>query len=185
MHLFIDESGVHAKDGNSFIAIVYIEVENIEKLNKAIIETEKRLRISNFHWSKHIWKIRTDFVTVLIKKDYSVKIAIVANPFSKQKFLTALEGLITERKIKAVIIDGKKPRWYNLQIKKILRDKGISVKKIITGSDQSYPCLRLADAYAGLIRAYFNDKNNREAIKLYKIASKKITTHLVSGQMVR
>ena len=185
MYLFIDESGVHKSKDNSSVAIVYIELENIDDINNSIKRAEGKLHISTFHWTKHIWKIRSDFMTSLINKEYNVKVAIVTNPFNKQKFLSALEGLIIERKIKAIIIDGKKPKWYGLQIKKVLRDKGISVKKIITGNDESYPCLRLADAYAGLIRTYFDDKNNKEAVKLYKIVSNKITTHLVSGQMIR
>ena len=81
-----------------------------------------------------------------------------------------------------MIIDGKKPKWYSLRLKKVLRDRGISVKKIRTGNDKSFPCLRLADAYAGLIRAHWNDPNNKNAKELYKLASNKITAQLVGGQ---
>ena len=69
-----------------------------------------------------------------------------------------------------------------MRLKKILRDRGISVKKIRTGNDESFPCLRLADAYAGLVRTYWDDKNNKKAKELYELANKKITTQLVSGQ---
>jgi len=33
-----------------------------------------------------------------------------------------------------------------------------------------------------LVRAYWNDKNNKDAKELYGLASKKITTQLVGGQ---
>lgn len=112
-----------------------------------------------------------------------VKAAIIDNPFSETSFEEALKSLLIERKIKKIIMDGKKPRWYVLRLKKILRDRGISVKKIRTGDDKAFPCLRLADAYAGLIRAYWDNKNNEKAKELYKLASKKITTQLVGGQV--
>ncbi len=84
--------------------------------------------------------------------------------------------------MRKIILDGKKPKWYALRLKKVLRDRGISVKKIRTGNDESFPCLRLADAYAGLIRTYWDDKNNQKAKELYRLASNKITTQLVGGQ---
>jgi hypothetical protein len=53
-------------------------------------------------------------------------------------------------------------------------------------NDESYPCLRLADAYAGLSRVYWNaGENNKNINSLYAMARKKIkTTQLVDGQTV-
>ena len=182
MLVFIDESGVHKRDGQSSVALVYVVVKDLENIEKAILETEKTLRITNFHWTRHIWKIRFNFIETLLKENFTVKAAIIENPFSGNSFERVIESLLTERKIKKIVIDGKKPRWYALRLKKVLRDRGISVKKIRTCDDKSFPCLRLADAYAGLVRAYWNDKNNKDAKKLYELAGKKITTQLVGGQ---
>ena len=182
MLIFIDESGIHKKDGISSVALVYVMVEDIEDVEKAILKAEKELRIRSFHWPRHIWKIRFNFIKMLIKEDFTVKVAIVRNPFSEKSFEKTIEHLLIEKKVKKIILDGKKPKWYSLRLKKVLRDRGISVKKIRTGNDKSFPCLRLADAYAGLVRSYWDDKNNQKAKELYNLANKKITTQLVGGQ---
>lgn len=184
MIIFVDESGVHKQKGKSSVVLVYVMVENVEKLEKSIIETEGELKITSFHWAKHIWKIRQAFIQTLQNEDFTVKAAIIQNPFSNKQFEDAIEALLTERKINKMVIDGKKPKWYLLRLKKILRGRGISVKKIRVGNDKSFPCLRLADAYAGLIRAYWEDKENKKVKKVYKIANKKITTQVLSGQAI-
>ncbi len=183
--IFIDESGVHKRNGYSTVVLVYIVAENIAEVENAIIEAEKSLRITSFHWARHIWKIRLEFIKALIREDFTVKAAIIENPFNQKSFEKALADLLTEKKIKRIIIDGKKPKRYALRLKKVLRDRGISVKKIKTGNDRAFPCLRLADAFAGLVRAYWENMEDKKARELYKLARKKITTQLVSGQVDR
>jgi len=182
MIIFIDESGVHKQDGKSSVALVYVMVDDVEKIERAVIKAEKELRITSFHWTRHIWKIRQEFVQALQKENFTVKAAIVQNPFSNKRFEEAVEALLTERKITKIVLDGQKPKWYLRRLKKVLRGRGISVKKIRAGNDRSFPCLRLADAYAGLVRAYWDDKENKKAKEVWKIANKKITTQVLSGQ---
>ncbi|MBU4338297.1 DUF3800 domain-containing protein [Patescibacteria group bacterium] len=182
MLIFVDESGIHKKTGKSSVALVYVMVEDIENVEKAILKAEKVLRITSFHWPRHIWKIRFNFIKMLIKENFTVEAAIIRNPFSENSFERTIEHLLIEKKVKKIILDGKKPKWYALRLKKVLRDRGISVKKIRTGNDESFPCLRLADAYAGLIRTYWDDKKNQKAKELYELANNKITTQLVGGQ---
>lgn len=182
MLIFIDESGVHKKMGKSSVALVYVMVEDAESVERAILRTEKMLRITSFHWSRHIWKIRRSFIKALIKENFTVKTAIIRNPFSENKLEKAIGALLVEKKIKKIVVDGKKPKWHSLRLKKVLRDRGISVKKIRTGNDESFPCLRLADAYAGLVRVYCDNPDNEKAKELYRLANKKITTQLVGGQ---
>ncbi len=164
------------------MVLVYVMVNDAEKLERSIIEAEKELTITSFHWAKHIWKIRQRFIQALQKENFTVKAAIIYNPFSEKRFEDAVKALLTERKINKIVIDGKKPKRYLLRLKKVLRERGISVKKIRMGNDKSFPCLRLADAYAGLIRTYWEDKNNEKTKEVYKIGSKKITTQVLSGQ---
>lgn len=182
MLIFIDESGIHKNIGKSSVALVYVMVEDMENVEKAILKAEKFLKIASFHWPRHIWKIRFDFIKMLIKENFTVEAAIIKNPFNENSFEETIKHLLIEKKVKKIILDGKKPKWYALRLKKVLRDRGISVKKIRTGNDESFPCLRLADAYAGLIRAYWDDKSNQKAKELYELANIKITTQLVSGQ---
>ncbi len=186
MHIFIDESGIHKENGKSSVALVYVLTDDAQTLENAIVEAEKSLRIDNFHWTDCSWKIRTEFFKSLSKENFFVRVSIIQNPFNKNNFEESVKLLLVEKKFKKIIIDGKKPRWYSSKMKKILRDAGISIKKISTANDESFACLRLADAYAGLSRAYWERKENKNVSELYKLACKKIkTTQLVDGQEVR
>ena len=174
MYIFIDESGVHAGD-QSTVALVYVMVEDIEKLDKAVCDLEKELRIEYFHWSKYNWKIRREFIQGLSRQLFTVKAAILHNPFSEDKFEGAIRELLTEKKVKNVIIDGKKPIRYVLKLKKVLREHHVSAARIRMGNDKSYPGLRVADAFAGLVRRV-NEKDNANAKELYELVKIKITT---------
>lgn len=78
-----------------------------------------------------------------------------------------------ERSLERLHIDGKKGKNYERILKKLLRDKGITVKKLRTVNDMSYPCIRIADAVAGAVR-YYLDNPSRQANKLYKALEPKI-----------
>ena len=182
MYVFIDESGIHKQDGKSTTALVYVQVEHLEKLDKAIIVAEKDLKIEPFHWSKQIWKMRWAFLEAIIKEDFEVKIFVFQNPFTEDKLERAWKHLFVEKHIAKIVIDGDKPERYVNRLKKLLRDYGISVKKICMGNDRSYPCLRLADLFAGITRTYFQQPDNQKAKMLYNLAYIKITTQLVGGQ---
>lgn len=187
--IFIDESGIQQKDGHSIVVLVYVSVEDLESLEKQIKEIEKQLHIRKFHWSdfgsRRGWKIREEFLRRVSGLEFTFRVAVFQNPvYFPEAFEHCLEHLITERKIKKIVIDGKKPKWYERRIKKFLRDRRVSVKKLRTAKDETSPGLRLSDALAGLIRAYY-DKPTETVEKLYKLLQNKITAHLVSGQRTR
>lgn len=78
------------------------------------------------------------------------------------------QHFITEKDIERVWIDGKQPKWYERRLKKVLRDKGISVKKLRTvRDDASQPGLQLADTLAGLSRYHFKNPNAKDAKKWF------------------
>ena len=189
MLIFIDESGIHKKENHSVISFVYVCIEDAENLEDKIEKIEKDLNITNFHWSdfgsKFGWQIRRKFLERINRLNFTFKIATIKNPiYFPATFKYCFEYLITEKKIRKIIIDGKKPRWYEKQLKKALRDKGVSVKKIKTSNDKSSAGLRLADALAGLIRSHCD--NPTETTKdLYKLLENKITAQLVGGQKTR
>jgi hypothetical protein len=109
-------------------------------------------------------------------------IAIFNNPISQTKALEwALQHLLIENNFRTIFIDGKKPRWVERRFKKVLRDKGITVKKLRTVRHDSSPCIRLADALAGLSRSYYDNPDGR-AKPLWNKIQKQITTQLVGGQ---
>ena len=77
-----------------------------------------------------------------------------------------------ERHISQITIDGHKPKHYIHQLKKVLRDKNISVKKIRAVNDEAYPLVRLADAIAGVSRAADEEPQGRAAPLFKRIKSK-------------
>lgn len=181
MYIFIDESGIHKQDGQSTTSLVYVKVEYLEKLNKVILQEEKSLKIKPFHWSGQSWKIKEAFLQAVLPEDFEVKIFVFSNPFTQEKLENALKHMLVEKRITKIIIDGEKPHSNILRLKKVLRDSGVSVKKIRMGNDNAFPCLRLADLFAGLARAYFNNQNSEKTKLLYNLAKIKITT-LAGGQ---
>jgi len=183
--IFIDESGIHKKDGHSTFILVYIIVKDKEEVEKEILAIERFHKIKFFHWSDLPWKLRSAFIKDVSKLSFSAKVAILKNPINPTNALMwSLLHLLTEKNFKAIFIDGKKPRWVENKLKKILRDKGISVKKLKTVRAKSSPCVRLADAFAGLIRSYYDNPNGK-AKPLWHLVNKKITTQVMGGQAKR
>jgi|SRR3989344_6182039 len=174
-YIFIDESGVHKETGKSSIALAYVAFENLDETQKRILKIEKEIGIHHFHWSHSSWVVRNKFIKNIIKCNFFAKIALISNPFKfNEAYEYALKHLVVEKKISAIIIDGKKKKTYERRLKKVLRDKGISVKKLKTGNDESYPALRIADAIAGIVRYRNENPEKKEVQHLYNLIKSKI-----------
>ncbi len=165
MIVFIDESGIHKQTGHSTTAVVYVEIRNLEKVEKQILKILKSLNIDSFHWAEHGWKVREKFFKQAINLNFIFKVAIFENPVSSSKMMELVfQHLITEKEIKRLFIDGKKPKWYERKLKKILRDKGISLRKLKTiRKEASHPGIQLADALAGLARYHTDNPSRKDA----------------------
>ncbi len=175
MIILIDESGIHAETGHSTIALVYVEITNLEQLEEKILQAEQTIGIHGFHWAHRNWKIRDYFISQLATADFRVKLALLSNPVKIDDSMEeALQHLIIEKHIHQIMIDGSKPKRYTRKLKKVLRDKGVSVKKLRTANDQTVPALRLADAIAGLSRYHHDKPRQPQAAKLYKQIEPKI-----------
>ena len=169
MIISIDESGIHRQDGFSVIALVCIaDSDALAELHSHIEQLEKAIGTTHFHWAVKGWPFRRDFIQGLTKLHFTVRLAQIANPIRLDGALEeVLPYLIPERHIERLFIDGKKRREYVHALKKVLRDKGITVKKLRTVNDEAYPAIRIADAVAGAVR-YYLDNPNKKAIELYK-----------------
>ena len=159
MVIFIDESGTHKQTDHATIALVYVEIANLLIFEQAVEKIEKELGIKFFHWTDESWEKREKFIQHLLKLDFTFKVAILKNPVKlSQSIEEALKHLVVEENIKKIVIDGRKPKWYSLKLKKILRDKEISVKKVVTiRKEESSPGIRVADCLAGLVRYYHDN----------------------------
>lgn len=168
MIVFIDESGIHKKVGHSTTVVVYVEVTKLEKLEKGLKKIEQDLRIKSFHWADERWLIRNKFLSSILELDFTVKVAIFENPQNVGEMLEIVfKHLITEKNIKSLFIDGKKPRWYELKLKKVLRDKGVSVRKLRSVKSEINLGIQLADAMAGLVRYHFDNLEAPDAKKWF------------------
>lgn len=158
MVIFIDESGTHKQEGYASIVLVYVEVVNVEEFEKAVEKIEEELKIRYFHWSDENWPTKEAFLRKLLKLNFTLKVAILNNPVRLSKSLEeVMKHLVVEENIKKIMIDGRKPKWYEHRLKKILRDEGVSVKKIKTvRKEESSPGIRVADCLAGLSRYHFD-----------------------------
>lgn len=165
MVIFIDESGTHKQSGHTANAIVYIKIENLEKVEQQIRKILEKLKLEVFHWADHGWKVRNKFLKEIIKLDFTFKVGIFKNPVKTNEITEiVLEKLITEVNIRSIFIDGKQPKWYERRLKKVLRDKGISVRKLRTvRNEASHPGIQLADTLAGLVRYHFDNPNAEDA----------------------
>lgn len=173
MIISIDESGTHQQNSKSVIALVYVGVDDREAAEQLVLNAEKTTGIRGFHWAHRNWRMREAFIQGIAKGNFRVKLAYITNPMVLDKALPeALQHLLIERHISQVIIDGHKPQHYIRQLKKVLRDKGISVKKIRAVNDEAYPLVRLADAVAGVSRAAYEEPQGRAAALLKLIQSK-------------
>lgn len=169
MNIFIDESGIHKQVGYSTTAVVYIEVVSLEEFEKQVKDILQDLRIAVFHWSDERWLIRNKFFKQAVKLNFKVKVAIFKNPVHSDEMIELVfQHLIVEKDISSIFIDGKKPKWYERKLKKILRDKGISLKKLKSIRNEiAYPGIQLADALAGLIRYHFDNPQADDAKKWF------------------
>jgi len=175
MYIVIDESGIHKQDGKSVIALVYIETNNLAKLEVLVTQTEEDLEIKPFHWAHTNWKVREKFISAITRGQFNIKLAIIPNPVKIDASMEeALRHLIVEKHINQILIDGSKPKSYSRKLKKILRDKGVSVKKLRTINDQSSPAMRVADAVAGITRYHSEKPDNQQIKPLYKKIKPKI-----------
>lgn len=159
MLVFIDESGTNKGSGHSAFALVYVVVADYGEFESAVKEIEKELGIEYFHWAKCAPPVREKFFERLAKLEFTAKVAIVHNPSLPDGDLERLlPHMLIERNIHSITLDGEKPSAYTRKLKKILRDKGITTKKLKSASDESSAGIRVADAVAGLARAYHDEK---------------------------
>ena len=160
---------------HSTFAISYIKFEDYSEIEKNVIKIESNLKIEYFHWSDTVWKVKEKFMDEMFKLDFQAKIAVVKNPINPSKELEkVLLHTIVENNIRTIFIDGKKPKWFESKIKKVLRDKGVSVRKLKTVKSKQCAGARIADMVAGLARTYYDKKNLDKIEKYYKKLKKKL-----------
>ena len=143
MIISIDESGIHRQNGFSIIALICVnDAQTLTELNSQIENLEKSIGTTSFHWANKGRPFRRDFVVGLNDLHFTIRLAQISNPVKFDIVLgEVLPYLIPERKLEHLFIDGKKHKHYVRTLKKVLRDKGITVKKLKTVNDEAYPSI--------------------------------------------
>src|SRR3990167_7741116 len=168
MVIFIDESGIHKQTGHSIASVVYVEINNLEKFEHKLKKIEADLKISYFHWAEERWFIKNKFLSRIFDLDFTVKVAVFENPVKPASMLEVVfQHLITEKAIQSIYIDGEKPKLYEHKLKKVLRDKGVGLKKLKTVRSRSEVGIQLADSLASLIRYYHDNPEEKDAKKWF------------------
>ncbi len=174
MVIFIDESGTHKQDGFASMAVVYIEVVEPEQFQEDLKKIIKKLNLEYFHWADAGWEVRSKFIREICSLDFKFKVAVFKNPAHPEKMIEAVfSQLITEKNISKILIDGKKPKWYEHRMKKVLRDRGVAVKKLKTVRSVSDFGIQVADALAGLVRYSYDNPKGIVATDLLNKLKKK------------
>jgi hypothetical protein len=160
--LYIDESNISSKSGNSVYVCVYIKLINKDEISQRIIDIEKTLNIAHTHWSEMPWKLRVRFAEHIKNMDFVCKVIIYKNPIDQELTLKSFlfEILRIEDNIFKIVIDGKKSEEYQLRLKRILKNRGFRFYKIIFMDDKKEPLIRLADFVVGSFRSNLDDKNS-------------------------
>jgi hypothetical protein len=168
MYVFVDESGTNKSTGVCVFAAVLVDTDALHELNQLVTAAEKSAGVRSFHWKDAPWPVRMAFIRGVSKGKFIVRHQLSKNPLRnfgealESLLMTASEGMTVER----IILDGRKDKSYERRLKKILRDKGLSSKRLRTANDESYPVLRVADAMAGLLRAHTNKPTDATAVMM-------------------
>lgn len=173
--VYIDESNILSKTGNSVYTAVYVKFLNKDCLGDKILVIERNLKISYIHWSDMSWKIRLKVAEHIKNMDFICKIIIYKNPIIQENILEDfLPNVIeVEDNLFKIVIDGNKGKDYELKLKRVLKEKVLKSHKVIFMNDKNEPLVRLADFMAGLFRSYIDNKN-KENEYIYKLLKHKI-----------
>ena len=174
MYIFIDESGVHKSIDHSCLALVYIAVQDYKVLEDSVIKIEEKLGLGPFHWANTVWRVKKQFMDEVLKLDFRVKAAVIKNPaFLDKEMENILSRMIIEKDVTIIYIDGRKPKWYEHRIKKVLRDKGVGARKLRTVNDSQFAGVRVADMVAGLVRSIADGKHAEELMPYFNKLKRK------------
>jgi Protein of unknown function (DUF3800) len=170
LYCFIDETG---QDDRSqvFIVVAVISDSAQQELKEALLQMEQQTKLGAKKWHKSRKEEREAFLAKLVE----AQIAAGGVFFGKYPkpipfFLPMLETLsraiqmvATEEYQAVVYVDGI-DRKKSQELTNALRVKGIRTKHVRSVRDESEPLIRLADRWAGCIRAGVEGSTEAQAL---------------------
>lgn len=164
IYCYVDETGQDTKS-EFFIVVAIVNDKDQNLLRRNLYEIESLTKIGKRKWHKSSFDRRKQYLNLLIKKDIC-KGDIYFGHYKKPipYFLPMLEvlekAIIDKAKedYKAIVyVDGIDKKKAN-ELTNALRVRKIKLELVKSKRDESEPLIRLADRWAGCIRASFLQK---------------------------
>lgn len=174
LYCYVDETGQDARS-DVFVVVAVVSEKEQAKLRQDIVDAEQEVGIGVSKWNNASHKRRIRFLEIVLERGIG-KGDIFYGSYEKPipYFLPMLDLVAKAIKAKTkgqyqtkVYVDGidqKKAR----ELTNALRVEGISLGMVRGRRDESEPLIRLADRWAGCIRAAL--EGNKEAKALVKRA---------------
>jgi len=159
LYCYVDETG-QDPTSSVFVVVVVVGAENQEALRQTLMNIEDAAETGRRKWHKSRSERRLRYLRLVLESNF-VRPDVFYGVYPKPipyffPMLEVLEGAI---KIKGklnttarVLVDGI-DRQKASELTNALRVRGVSLEKVRSRRDESEPMIRLADMWAGCIRA--------------------------------
>lgn len=175
VYCYIDETG---QDDRSriFVAVSVVSEGDQEALRTRLHAAEITSGVGKRKWRRQRHERQIAFLRAITHEQANVH--VVAGLFQKpvgyfeavaETIHAAIHSTISKKYHAIICIDGIDKKKAS-ELTKILRAKGVHLEMVRGGRDESDPCLRLADRWAGCIREATEDKDAADAADIYKKA---------------
>lgn len=172
LYCYVDETGQDAAS-SVFVVVAVVSLEEQEKLKRTVADSENASGTGGRKWHKSQAARRLRYLTLLLQKEIG-RGEVFFGSYKKPLpyFFPLLDILEKSIKIKApasyiarIFVDGidrKKAK----ELTNALRQRNISLELVRNRRDESEPLIRLADMWAGCIRAALSgSKEEQEILK--------------------
>jgi hypothetical protein len=170
LYCYVDETGQDAT-ATFFAVVAVVSADEQEQLRQALIDIEREAGTGQRKWHKSRPERRLRYLNLVLEKNL-LRGDIFFGAYRKPTpyFFPYLE--VIERAIKAkaepwytarVYVDGI-DRQKAAELTNALRDRGVILDMVKSRRDESEPLIRLADMWAGCIRAALLGAGDEKAI---------------------
>lgn len=156
---YVDETGQDDRS-QAFIVVTVISDSVQTELKEALLQFERQTKMRAKKWHKSRKEEREAFMEMLVERRLAAG-GIFFGQYQKpipfflpmlETLTSAILSVATENYQAIVYVDGI-DRKKSQELTNALRVKGIKTKQVRSARDESEPLIRLADRWAGCIRA--------------------------------
>jgi uncharacterized protein DUF3800 len=170
LYCYVDETG---QDDRSeyFTVVTVVSAGNQQNLKESLIQLEQQSKVGAKKWHKLRTPQREAFLELVVKTNLATGEVFFCRYRKPVHFFQPMvETLaraiqtVAEEDYRAVVyvdgIDRQKAR----ELTKALRERGIKTEQVRGARDESEPLIRLADRWAGCIRASFEENELAQSL---------------------